>query len=238
MRYAPIDLNARAHLDAFGKPFPLEFGSVAGDMVLRNATAGNVLVAYVAGQVEKDDGTSYQHVFTGHRGGAVVIPFNPDGKRVGLTGVHRPVVPPGKVDAYQSAWDQCIERKDPAFSNFKQALFPLLGMDTYHFPQGYGEAGEDFDDNALRVLKVQGGFDAPTLLQRLEGHVVIDPGNRVSPVPFYLAHVDPTVRRADAKLPPIIWVDEEGYFKICKTGFVVSDFTRSGYSLLKENGIW
>lgn len=67
---------------------------------------------------------------------------------------------------------------------------------------------------------------------------MIDPGNRVAPVPFYIAHVDPTTRRADAGLPAIIWLDEQGYFKTCKAGLIVSDFTRSGYSLLKENGIW
>lgn len=238
MKYLPFDLIARSQLDAAGQPFPLEFGPVAGDMVLRNAARGNVLTAFVAALVEKDDGTQYQHIFTCHRGGAVVIPFDPATKTVAFTSIRRPAVPPDKVDAYLSAWDQCIERKHPRHTEFSKALMPLLGMKTYQFPQGYGEAGETSDDNALRVLKLQAGFDAPMLLLQLEGHVVIDPGNRVSPVPFYIAHVDPATRREDSALPSITWVSEQDYFQLCKAGSVISDFTRCGYSVLKENGIW
>lgn len=238
MKYSPIDLNVREKLNAEGKPYPLEFGSVAGDMVLRNAAKGNVLVSYVGGLVEKDDGASYQHVFTGHRCGAVVIPFDRSNRKIALTAINRPVVPPHKASDYMSAWDQCIERKDSAFSNFKQALFPMLGMDTIQFPQGYGEAGETPDENARRVLRTQGGFDAPLKLEKLNGYVVIDPGNRVSPTWFYLAEVDPAARLVDPSLPRIHWVDEIGYFNACAMKDVISDFVRSGYSLLKENRYW
>lgn len=238
MKFSPISLITRASLDAAGKSFPLEFGPVAGDMVLRNAARGNVLTAFVAALVEKDDGTQYQHIFTCHRGGAVVIPFNPATNEVAFTGIRRPAIPPDKVDAYLGAWDQCIERRDPRHTDFSNALLPMLGMDTFQFPQGYGEAGETSDDNAARVLKLQAGFDAPILLQQLEGYVVIDPGNRVSPVPFYIAHVDPAARRTDSVLPPIMWLNEREYLQQCRKKFIISDFTRSGYSLLKENGIW
>jgi hypothetical protein len=238
MKYSSIDLNGRRTLDTDGKPFPLEFGPVVGDMVLRSAKAGNVLVAYAAGLVEKSDGSSYQHVFTCHRGGTVVIPFNPLNEKVAFVGINRPVVPPDSVDEYTRAWDAHIERKDPRHSDFARELFPMLGLDTYQFPQGYGEAGEASEANALRVLKTQGGFDNPLELKLLDGYTVIDPGNRVSPVSFYLARVDPTVRRADSSLPPIIWFDEQEYFRQCQNEWIISDFTRSGYSLLKENGIW
>lgn len=238
MKFISIDFSQRSRLDVSGSPFPLESGAIVGQAALRNASRRNVLAVRVPGLVVKDDHTQYQHEFTCHRGGAVVIPFNSRSKKVGFTAMNRPVVPPHKVDAYQAAWDAHIERPDPRFTEFGYELFSMLSMDTYQFPQGYGEAGEAAEANALRVLKAQGGFDAADELKLLNGYVVIDPGNRVSPVPYYLAHVDPSMRRADSSLSAIIWKDEKGYFDLCRRGFVISDFTRSGYSLLKENGIW
>jgi len=237
-QYISIGFDQRSRLDAAGSPFPLESGTIGGQQALRNAKVGNVLAVRVPGLVMQDNGGQYQHEFTCHRRGAVVIPFNPLNKKVGFTAVNRPVVPRDKVEAYVAAWDAHIERRDPRFTDFGADLFPLLGMDTYQFPQGYGLAGEGAEDNALRVLKLQGGFDAPMLFQELEGYVVIDPGNRVAPVPFYIAHVDPATRRADSALPPIIWKNEQEYFALCKGGWIISDFTRTGYSLLRENGVW
>lgn len=222
-QYISIGFDQRSRLDAAGSPFRLESGAIGGQQALRNATVGNVLVVRVPGLVLQDNGGQYQHEFTCHRRGAVVIPFNPQNGKVGLTAINRPVVPRDKVETYVAAWDAHIERPDVRFSDFGNELFPMLGKDTYQFPQGYGLAGESADDNALRVLKLQGGFDSPVLLQQLEGYVVIDPGNRVAPVPFYIAHVDPSTRRLDPTLPALIWKDEQEYFALCKGGWVISD---------------
>lgn len=130
-QYISIGLNIRCQLDAAGTPFPLESGAVVGQQALRNAKVGNVLMVRVPGLVRQDNGIQYQHEFTCLRRGAVVIPFDPLTKKVGLTLMNRPIVPREKVEAYVAAWDAHIERPDPRFNDFVKELFPLLGKDTY-----------------------------------------------------------------------------------------------------------
>jgi hypothetical protein len=246
MKFMSIDFVQRSQLDGEGAPFPMESGAIAGQAALRNAKTGQVLVVRVPGVVFNDDGSKYQHEFTCYRGGAVVIPFDPVTKKVCLTVMVRPVVPPQLVPAYLDGWDMHIERPDPRFTDFGHQLFPMLGMETWQFPQGYSQAREAPEANARRILKSQAGFDAPSKLEEIKEEadsqpwscVVIDPGNRVAPVPFYIAHVDPAQRLADAALPPIHWVDERGYFRACKQRRILSDIARCCYSLLKENDIW
>lgn len=227
-----IDDTERARLDSAGRPPQIEFNH-RSDMLHRNAD-GEPIRAYLHGSFLDDAGNDlYQNMMECHGGGAVVIPWDSTNRRVGLKKKRRPVVHSAIADEINRLWDRYIAVSTAQLHQFGVELFPLLGNDTLEFPQGYRKKGETGVANAVRVLREQTSLVPFGPLKLLDG-IHMDPSNRVSPVLFYLAKVDPTLRMLPYE-DDILWVNDEQFLL---NDLIVSAFTLAPYRALKRQRVF
>lgn len=241
MRFAYVNDAERARLTKAGRKPQCQFGRT-GDILHFNAK-GDPIRVYLNTSVQDNAGKDqFENLTETIRGGAVVIPWDKATGMIGLTEIERPILPAKHLDELLKRWDIAffVDVDNPDFRGFGEWLLPLVGLRLFEVPQGYSDPGETLEQNARRVLKMKAGYE-PIGELRLLKPLFPDPGNRIPPVPHFLAEVD-RFRQVEpskgAGLPAVHWVTERVFLKEVRDERILSQFSLSAYALLRAYDIF